>query len=1582
MENIQNLDPKPGDVIRSNEDGLDYVVNFVGGAAAGVLIFRATQVLSDEFREWQGESYDHLDLTLLKKNAQNLDPEEVLGKLNENYQRAGKTSKYLGDTHFLEKLAGREGRFIRDMLLIGDSIEKFDMALIDMAKGLVGTSNKTWDAEQIYAMLSRYVPEDEFDAEFIKDFAIEFESRIQQSAWKTTKASTQRLDELLIPRVNDFSRSNFRLLQQINFGSGKEARMSSRYSGMMKAITNPTGMSDSVFLRDFLGGDVRGHSGTANLSRLLNKVFVAMGGKEAPEMYELFENRILSRAVDAMKDGNMGPEFVKKLSKMGPFQDVLNRYYEYRSPAQYTNRATTRQSFRNPLEEIIGSGQKAISLNQLRKMMRKDRKLGEKSFFSIDKDTFFENYLIKGHARFRDRQYDLRSQADREELYRVFGDPDSKTFLVSAKTIRSQLQQKPGGTADLDAILHQHLNLKKHLNDSTLLKIGEAHGINNHLTNRSNTTVRFRVKRTVDQKAYTEMAEAASMLDYSGIESRLPEVQDGFRRFYLNVHGDNLRHAESLSQLEELGPLGHISYADTDRAVIDPIRLINQATPLFDIPKVQEKLDNQEAISSISDYFKHKIPLHEQKIERVLGPVEGDLAEHYKLGYNSGKLAFASIRGTDTVRVISSDVPAPNGFEDILDRIDKVYDNKTKVGYFDLETAQATKEIREISLIDRNRILELQHELSQLDGIKGDVEVETKKLLKRITNPNSYEFREVSRTMTPTARKNNLTSLLSALDQFDVIVAKSGADYGFLLDEAKNLSEMGELTGIEYEEIQARIFRIRKNKALTSETIPMLTGHARLGETRQNYMTQKFLKKVQTHVSFIDNVENYQLTEMFGDEYKRIKSDITIQDPNKQKVLMVPGQNRVRMSSGDPLMLTGYRELAGGNIQIDYITTAGAKRTKTGKPAVIGAFMSNFEQFEPVSGFQDFVSRSLNERSRDLRSRNIEEMAERFIRDLNPSNSYIGTHQYTGGGDVLANSSARAHMYRVRYIASLVPDMLTDVPEDTPIDDLVDIYLKRPVELDKFRKMLDRLFIPNADMSDDMLEVIQGHVAEELAIGAANPSYRSAMKQMTYDLFDTGRDLLDIAMNPNTEKHFDALMYIAKETAIPETVKRETFHYSLNPGTMTGLRAKSDFRTAFDVDARGAVNGFVSELFAYPAARPDSHNANIARRLLKRAGMGDFEGLEDFGEFSGFVRDFFATSDGKVPLIHQDFEPTSHFARLTNQFMKDSPDIVSLMTKTFYDRAAQINDPGQRELITNLGDTIADRLHRAQRDFEGEGILGDQMARIVNKEVFDFIQEDPKARFDLLRQEYTEYQMLKNLSDKNWVKKVKGQVEEASFEDPDFSEKLQRAIRGLVELDENPTVDEVMKAMMSIDPRAIPKDYADLPPMLSVDQKDIPKVKMQAALMNRANSAFSEGVDSEETARVLRSMMNPGNFNNVKPLMALAAAGALVGVMEPDLDTPSAGNMSDDLQQINDLNRVSEMPGTQKGMGLFVGQTDPFKLNVSIRGFVKNAEERESIVREVFNAMNNTMEYRRVDDMQVEEHDRTPMIHHMRRNLL
>ena len=111
---------------------------------------------------------------------------------------------------------------------------------------------------------------------------------------------------------------------------------------------------------------------------------------------------------------------------------------------------------------------------------------------------------------------------------------------------------------------------------------------------------------------------------------------------------------------------------------------------------------------------------------------------------------------------------------------------------------------------------------------------------------------------------------------------------------------------------------------------------------------------------------------------------------------------------------------------------------------------------------------------------------------------------------------------------------------------------------------------------------------------------------------------------------------------------------------------------------------------------------------------------------------------------------------------------------------------------------------------------------------------------------------------------------------------------------------------------------------------------------------------------ILRNGVNVAKSPSLALLMTVGGALALLGGMEPRLEDAT----TEESPLVNPNNQYmlhAEMPGrTNLHAPIFAGQEGPFKLKLSITGLVDTEDEKEKVVREVFDTVTGQMQFKNV----------------------
>lgn len=100
------------------------------------------------------------------------------------------------------------------------------------------------------------------------------------------------------------------------------------------------------------------------------------------------------------------------------------------------------------------------------------------------------------------------------------------------------------------------------------------------------------------------------------------------------------------------------------------------------------------------------------------------------------------------------------------------------------------------------------------------------------------------------------------------------------------------------------------------------------------------------------------------------------------------------------------------------------------------------------------------------------------------------------------------------------------------------------------------------------------------------------------------------------------------------------------------------------------------------------------------------------------------------------------------------------------------------------------------------------------------------------------------------------------------------------------------------------------------------------------------------------------------PLLALGGIVGLLAAKEPNTgDTFHQGLASDSISKSftgaeNAVSKFSGIPGDPDNQQVWYGSTNPFRLNITFRGFVANKNQQDQLQREVYNILSSNMEVR------------------------
>lgn len=132
-------------------------------------------------------------------------------------------------------------------------------------------------------------------------------------------------------------------------------------------------------------------------------------------------------------------------------------------------------------------------------------------------------------------------------------------------------------------------------------------------------------------------------------------------------------------------------------------------------------------------------------------------------------------------------------------------------------------------------------------------------------------------------------------------------------------------------------------------------------------------------------------------------------------------------------------------------------------------------------------------------------------------------------------------------------------------------------------------------------------------------------------------------------------------------------------------------------------------------------------------------------------------------------------------------------------------------------------------------------------------------------------------------------------------------------------------------------------------------------LHEMVNKARRAPVGSDEAIKaahrkLLQTGIDLSSFSRVEaPLLALGGAVALLGGIAPDIKDRSASSEQSSLLK-GPVARQSEIPGTAVEQTVWLGEAEPYKLDITFKGFVNSKREQEALLDKVYDAINSRID--------------------------
>ncbi len=667
-DKLQNSPTSPGDTVRDKKTKTDYVVqNIVTLSAGGGLLYYLLRASDGYLDQYKGKDLEDIGMQAVRKNIEELTPEEVLKDRADLHSRVLK-----GNQEILSKIETEEGAVFRAMLsIINDTDDKtLQEKLLGIATNLVESSKHNMSEQEVLEIIRSSLGENQefYSEEYLEDVARDLTEKMKSSS----KMNYLRPKKFIPPKFEG-------ILSQDEFKSRVKNRGPSSF-GRKKGLETPKfAMSrDNDFLNEirfkWLGdndkyipeflkkiGQEPG-KGTAISKRAQYLATIAWGGIPGQKVTAgLFNNSkngykpllgsMLDRASstgkynfdDALKDAEKG-----RMTSSGANELFESAYLDYRAKnvdklrfKKLRNRRTAAQArHRN-------KSTKRYSLDQLKAnyVLANPAEVfpnGEQRMFSIDKKTLFTDILEGKTLKYNKSTITLQDKALGKILNSQL--PNSSSINISALTLR---KLSDSTEVELEDLLKEHKEIEAKLTLDEVSTLKLKHNIlrkNNKETLTQagqyvdNPVVEFSLNMHPEMSPESYLTEKSVIMGY--------DEENRTRKFYDYTQLDEVKELQKRGKLNKLtfGELpegASISDFDIETIKFKPLQLqAKQATPQYiDAKPVETNADYMRVRNQSRLGFAMLEESTGNKPIRLLGTDSlGPVQEHLRRGLEASQM--------------------------------------------------------------------------------------------------------------------------------------------------------------------------------------------------------------------------------------------------------------------------------------------------------------------------------------------------------------------------------------------------------------------------------------------------------------------------------------------------------------------------------------------------------------------------------------------------------------------------------------------------------------------------------------------------------------------------------------------------------------------------------------------------------------------------------------------------------------------------------------------------------------------------------------------------------------------------------
>jgi hypothetical protein len=1608
---------RPGDIVRDDRDEFsDHVIYSLGVTAAGLTIITGLSLYDRSLRTWEVSTYDEMGVKLIRKNIRGMSPEQVQEHIEKNvFGKVVRASGELGQEDILKFLYSEKGSVFRDLLLIGDSADLFEKDMVELASALVNQTKRTWTAEQIYKVLSKHIDLEEIDVDFLRGFSSELAERLQNYLidpelafnlnFRLKYGRNDELDDLLDliqrkPSDPPKSATRFQSVLRLNKKTDPLIQDSTR------VYVNP---SARKLVRDYISGAkpipafddiVREVKGLDKQKQALGNVLYHILGLDPTSKLQtnipVKATNLSDKDLDVILDTPIG-------SKLYEAADLITNQKRF---LYQTRRATATKQINTT---SLRGGLSVIELESV--ALR-----NPKSFVSLETSYFINNVLKNKRVTFTSASgQNITGRAnDPRILYhlldrlqitnRTSRTPPRQQVVLPLKQLTKIL--KGGKKVNLDRVLREHENLINTISETSLDSLQSVHG-NTKLGFSGSPAATFDIVDLTEERIKEQLRI-------------LEEPEDDLLKLFVAEQGGEtfvtskptlFTSPQNIKQInipinKLPRPLTNLSgLVKVNQVIQNSLGQFNSTAVSF--TNLIEDVSTESITDTVFDKAKQT-----QKI--ALAPLER--GKYRLLGTSMGsgvEQQVTQIRNLfqdPNLSVLLSDQVVFMDLE-TLTRYDDINDVNTPVlRDVGIITGKKAKEILDLEGSRRNLSPEEIHERNKrLSFVKS--------------SSNLFNVKGYHKLKKGEKKRQLLKIIKYLEESPNYVITQTNNDWKFLRQAVIDLRIEGTLSPNEAETLLSTLIDLETTKgidfALVSQFIPGID----LSDTKQETTTRRVfgVGHYEAHESIPDTLDMVDvLRESAGTVGESTKNTTVLtQDSLRRRLregtVVVPNNTMLSEYNGQPLEIIDVIDSSDGSISLRakvMVLNEQGLWVPTNQQIAINAqspshLWSRLGRAEILTVDKLNKNKSVISGSREV----LETSAARMLRALNPfaesvyttvkpgyygpfdtRKAWLTKHAISSGileqtrkimeeWDVVnPNADPNRRLDRVKEVVDqFVTGSISKEGKEIPEYSIKQFFTGIPYSVEDNNFLLERA----QNLQNTLKEVVTDYLS-------------NAPKQQVIDK-SSYRDFLDSRLGAEIGKlnfgypgvsdidpaEFGILLnrrmfqeiYEGEYLKTTKVDPRISFGFEpvrrpvrVTPGSVgtQGLNAfdESILRLLMYADLPGSDARKILENIFTPDELP-----KLTERISRLKEQRNIPAnLEEYGKMTSNSAEDLAASMGGW--YDQD-------AQILNEYRfriyRDQNAAEYAMGGLIERIQGYGSEEGKEYLLPKLEDlrkrlsgidsTLDNNQFIAQfRNVFREGldnIFSEENAPYLDQSVEEidwerFIHDvndvDKPTLQNILNRAVRDQQIINEAQDSSLILRAQQAAQQAGRE-IELNQNLSNAGR-MINKAANTAFDNVLGLHSE-----------------TLEQSSEPTKGAEVTIQHKVVSEATQGATKSKNVSQLHQLVLQGVgldsakvFNKVNvPLMAIGGALALLAAKDPrPEESYIVGNQTRNIGPDNlGLARNAEIPGSKTFPLVFVGQETPFKIDITLKGMVKSEAEKEKVVTQVFNVLNNTMEFRK-----------------------